>query len=231
MLCIYESYNNPNNGAEMAKKKACVKGGKWSQKYDKCAECGTTAKPHKSRGLCTSSYIRYLTKHKQEQRAETREKVKEIFCRPLEWTPERIEVEAKALIEWAERPDSLVLEMFCCLRPSPYIRETLYKMAGINVNFCHALELSREIIRSRREQGACIGALNASSVQFYHGFYDRANNNEDMSFTEYKDQRAKVKADTEAEKSKAVIIEAEKELAKAVEEFERKTGKKRAIKK
>lgn len=33
---------------------------KWSHKYDKCIECGTTERKHQGKGLCTACHARYL---------------------------------------------------------------------------------------------------------------------------------------------------------------------------
>jgi len=185
------------------------KSGKWSQKYEKCVKCGKTKKPHKSRGLCTSCYSTYSVARRKEKRNEVKAEVYEIFSRPLEWTEERVEEEATALVEWASRDDSIVFEMFHCKRPKPYTRDIMYKLADKNVNFRSAFDLAKELIRGRREQGACVGAMNASSVQFYHGFYDRTNKNENMTFTAYKDERKQLDDSADVNKAKQAINESQ----------------------
>lgn len=40
---------------------------KWSIKYDKCIECGTTERKHKAKGYCINCHARYLRNKKKEE--------------------------------------------------------------------------------------------------------------------------------------------------------------------
>jgi len=37
----------------------------WSRLHEQCTECGSTAHPHKSKGVCTACYYRALREPKQ----------------------------------------------------------------------------------------------------------------------------------------------------------------------
>jgi uncharacterized paraquat-inducible protein A len=50
-----------------------AKSGRWSRKYDKCLECGTTERPHYAKGLCARCYMRlYKRRQRQAQRERMR---------------------------------------------------------------------------------------------------------------------------------------------------------------
>jgi hypothetical protein len=61
-----------------------------------------------------------------------------------------ISEEAKDLIEWAKKPDSLVLRMHGPLRG--YACATMNKWADENVEYCEAYQIAKGLIGARREQ-------------------------------------------------------------------------------
>lgn len=161
---------------------------KWSDKYPKCKTCGTTKKKHTSRGLCTVCYSKEQWKKRSALGEKSKEEALAKSGRPLEWTPERIEKEAKDLVAWSEDEvkKPLIIEEFGLYRNPPYLRETMYKLGEINPIFRLALMVAKERLRSRREGGALRGTYNASTMQFTHGFHDKPDNDKDQTFTEYK---------------------------------------------
>lgn len=173
----------------------------WSVKFKKCQGCGSKKGKHRSRGLCQSCYSKYQRERNTKMREETNDRAMALLGRPLQWTKERIEQEAEALIAWSvdEELKPLVLEEFGLYRNPPYIREIMYKLGEINDNFRLALLVAKERIRSRKESGAYRHIYNAQFVGKMHGYQDRKDNDKNVSYSEYrKDMKAaEKKAETD----------------------------------
>jgi hypothetical protein len=95
--------------------------------------------------------------------------------RPKEWTDERIEEEARALVEWMNDDESrLWLKDFALERG--YCPSYLNKLADQNEIFSEAIKTAKGIQESRTYQGAITGILNPTMAIFglknNHGWKD-----------------------------------------------------------
>ncbi len=90
--------------------------------------------------------------------------------RPKYWTDERIEEEAKLLIEWAVQPDSFVLGKHYGKRGYHYWHAMSWTKE--NKVFEEAKKLALTIVGARREEMALLGSLDNSIVKKLLGMYD-----------------------------------------------------------
>ncbi len=89
---------------------------------------------------------------------------------PKKWTDEAIEKEAKALLDWAKKEDSLVLATFYGARGISYQRADEFEQK--NAMFAEAKQLAKTIIGARREYGALTGNLDSTMVRASMANYD-----------------------------------------------------------
>ena len=85
--------------------------------------------------------------------------------------PEKVEDIANALLEWAEKPDSLHLAGF-----STQYRKTrtwLYSLAKNHESINDALIIAREAIAQRMFTNGTQGTYNYGMVQKYVGYFDK----------------------------------------------------------
>ena len=124
------------------------------------------------------------------------------YGRPLDWTPERIEEEAKELIEWSEKPDSLILKSFACQRR--YAPSWMTYLADKNKSFSEALRIARANVSARRELTAGLeGGIDTGIVKITLATYDD-------------EHRAVLKEMKQAESRSINIINPAKEAVQAI---------------
>jgi len=90
------------------------------------------------------------------------------FGRPFTRDPE---VEAEAIIEWAQRPDSIILYKFALSRG--YLPNKCNDMAERSSVFREAYEFAKLMVASNREEGLHSGAVNQSAWNRYAGMYHK----------------------------------------------------------
>jgi len=100
----------------------------------------------------------------------TVEKRKEPFGRPKIWTDERLKEEALLMVEWACKPDSLVLAEFYGNRGYDY--DDVSHFEKMSDDFSKAKRISKIIIGARREKGALNGKLDSGVVRKSMALYD-----------------------------------------------------------
>lgn len=90
--------------------------------------------------------------------------------RPLYWNPERLLEEGKAMIEWAQKEDSLVLADFYASRGYDY--DDVNEFEKRSPEFSKLKRLAKMIVGARREKGALHGNLDAGLVKKSMALYD-----------------------------------------------------------
>jgi hypothetical protein len=90
--------------------------------------------------------------------------------RPTEWTVEKIEAEADYLVEWAEKPDSIVLGT--CYGSRGYSYVDANEWAKENKKFGKAKAHAKTLVGARREIGGLINKLNPGIVSRTMPMYD-----------------------------------------------------------
>ena len=90
--------------------------------------------------------------------------------RPRMWTDDIVEHEARLLVEWAKKPDSLVLGRHYGERGYHYWHAMDWSRR--NKEFEEAKKLALTLVGSRREEMALLGAIDASIVRKNLGLYD-----------------------------------------------------------
>jgi len=79
--------------------------------------------------------------------------------------------EAKALKEWADKPDSLVLRLFACVRNYSG-QQKIHEYAQMSNEFRDALDYARVKIGARREEYIVKGKGHPAAFQRYAALYD-----------------------------------------------------------
>jgi hypothetical protein len=90
--------------------------------------------------------------------------------RPPIWTIERLAQEARDLIEWASKEDSIVLAEFYGIKGYDY--DDVHHFERISEEFAKAKRNAKIMIGARREKGALKGKLDSSIVKKSMALYD-----------------------------------------------------------
>lgn len=90
--------------------------------------------------------------------------------RPPIWTQERLAQEAKDLLAWASKEDSIVLAEFYGLKGYDY--DDVSHFERISPHFAKAKRSAKIMIGARREKGALKGKLDSSIVKKSMALYD-----------------------------------------------------------
>lgn len=90
--------------------------------------------------------------------------------RPRLWSEEEVNIEAKELLKYANKPDSIVLASHYASRDYTY--DDVFDWCKRNSEFSKALKIAKQIVGARREAGALNGKYSEGIVSKTMANYD-----------------------------------------------------------
>lgn len=112
--------------------------------------------------------------------------------RPVEWTDERIEKEAEALLEWIKEPKNFYWEEFAIQRGFP--AHYMSRLAKKNVRFKQAYELARMVQKMTISKNAMFKKFDSSFCRWFLACNYGMREGEDTSGLDDEKEAASVKA-------------------------------------
>lgn len=117
---------------------------------------------------------------------------------------------AKELIEWAQLPDSINLNGFCCTRKPPLSPSMITVFRNESIEFQQAYETAKAFLADRREKMLNNETLHVKAYDLNATTYDYFLKEERKEQAEYE---AKLKKDSESNKPTNIIIQVPNDLA------------------
>lgn len=93
-----------------------------------------------------------MTDDDEKELAEMSRRASKKLGRPIKWTDEAIDAFADELLEWAKKPDSLVLVSFAL--DKDLSADIMARLEHLSPRFSKALRDAKRILGARRETGA-----------------------------------------------------------------------------